>query len=533
VAEQANLGEFCKERLNVKNNSRRSTELEIEINTYQDPWMDNGLENFFRMLNNLESCEAKITDISVKLKIKDKKEFVKELTRAILDKRQNLIVIEKDRKTNEIKEIKKDHLILQEGKKIGGKVAFKEDLYKPEKTAEIVSKIFDLKKGKNICILCGRAFDKAVKKLQQANYPFVTKIASLSGVRSYKDGKVLSLKEYYDNLCPICYLIGILEWTDDAIIYRTFPGDKSFLFLPYFASLKELHNFKKSCIYSGILNNASRYSNIRVNPGSSEVENTPGEYSTLLCFYEKFIENATDDIVANEWVVLQIPFGAVKNIKEDLINIGERILGVIRQIYETGENCNFIYKEIFSKVYFHSENKKSIDWENTREIQENLSKFFLLDDFRAFTNCLLPRKGGYVLFSPETRKGLEELIFVWRWKKMGVPKEKLEAIKSVGNIIAKISRNNASLLYKMDKVRTLEEFWSVLREVARKIPGMDEKDLKMIKPTALDELIQLVKDIVESNKDGWKEVRDLLVVYSSMYYAIDKMSKDKKYGGES
>jgi len=115
---------------------------------------------------------------------------------------------------------------------------------------------------------------------------------------------------------------------------------------------------------------------------------------------------------------------------------------------------------------------------------------------------------------------------------MGVPKENLDAIKSVGNIIAKISRNNASLIYKMDKVRTVEEFWSVLREIARKIPGMDEKDLKMIKPTALDELIQLVKSIVENNKDGWKEVRDLLVVYSSMYYAIDKMDKVPK-GGEN
>jgi len=54
----------------------------------------------------------------------------------------------------------------------------------------------------------------------------------------------------------------------------------------------------------------------------------------------------------------------------------------------------------------------------------------------------------------------------------------------------------------------------------------------MIKPTALDELIQLVKSIVENNKDGWKEVRDLLVVYSSMYYAIDKMDKVPK-GGEN
>ena len=77
--------------------------------------------------------------------------------------------------------------------------------------------------------MCGNVFNKGVKKLQQANYPFVTKIASLSGVRSYKDGGILSLKEYYENLCPLCYLIGVLAWTDEAMVYRTFPSEKSFL----------------------------------------------------------------------------------------------------------------------------------------------------------------------------------------------------------------------------------------------------------------------------------------------------------------
>ncbi|WP_202319132.1 hypothetical protein [Archaeoglobus neptunius] len=114
----------------------------LEFSIYENPWMDNGLENFFRILRNLDSCNVELTDNSIKLEIKNKEEFIKELTKRILEKRQNLIVIEKNEKTGEIKEIKKDHLILQEEKKIGGKVAFKEDLYKPEKTAEIVSKIF-------------------------------------------------------------------------------------------------------------------------------------------------------------------------------------------------------------------------------------------------------------------------------------------------------------------------------------------------------------------------------------------------------
>jgi len=166
----------------------------FEINTYEDPWMDNGLENFFRVLRDLESCEVELTSGSLKVEIRSKEGFIKELTGKILEKRRNLLVTDKDKKTGEKKEVRKDHLLLQEEKKIGGKVAFKEDLYKPGKTAEIVSKVFELREGKNRCILCGNVVDKGVKKLQQANYPFVTKIASLSGVRSYKDGEILSLK---------------------------------------------------------------------------------------------------------------------------------------------------------------------------------------------------------------------------------------------------------------------------------------------------------------------------------------------------
>ena len=99
---------------------------------------------------------------------------------------------------------------------------------------------------------------------------------------------------------------------------------------------------------------------------------------------------------------------------------------------------------------------------------------------------------------------------------MGVPKERLDAIKSVGNIVAKASRKNPSLLYKLDKTRTIDELWSVLREISRKLIGFEDEDKKMIKPTALDEVIQLIKD----HEDKWKEIRDLLVVYSSMYYSI-------------
>ncbi len=499
--------------------------LTIVMPIYNDPWMDNALENFYRILMGLESCKVKLFPDKVEIKIGDFPDFINELSKKIVERRAYMIVIEKDKKTGIPKEIKKDYILIQEEKKVGGKVALKEEIYKPDKVNDIISQIFSVKEGAKRCILCGRSFDKSVKKLQQASYPLVTKIASLSGVRSYKDGQTLSLREYYDNVCPLCYLIGILAWTDNAFVYRTFPGEKSLLFLPRFSNLKKLHEFKQMTLDNGILNPNARYSNIRVSKGEEDVENTPGKYSTLLCFYEKFIENSADDIMANNWTILHIPFGSVKNIKIDDIDICEGVIGIIREIYVEGRVANYVYSELIKNIYFFSENKKGTDWDITYDIREQLSKYFLLDDFKNFTNYMLPRKGGYVFFSSETRSGLEELIYVWRWKKMGVPKEKLEVIKSVGNIVAKVSKNNASLLYKMDKVRNVEEFWSVLREVARKMPVMDEKTLAMTKPTALDDLIYLVKEMNEQNKNAWEEIRDLVVIYASMYYSLEKMNK--------
>ncbi len=105
---------------------------------------------------------------------------------------------------------------------------------------------------------------------------------------------------------------------------------------------------------------------------------------------------------------------------------------------------------------------------------------------------------------------------------MGIPKESLNSIKSVGNIIAKVSKNNLSILYKLDKTKKIEDFWSVLREVSRKLVGLDLEKAK-VRPTALDELIQLIKE----DETQWKEIRDLLIVYASMYYAIGSRGGQK------
>jgi len=480
--------------------------------------MDNGVETFHQLLKEAENGGFSITftDDSLRVEVTDFDNFKESIGVAVKNRRSNLIVVEKDKKLGETKEIKKDYILIQEGTKVKGKVAFKEDMYNEKSAVDTVRQIFDLiaEEGTRYCIICGRPFSKPIKKLQQAAYPPVTKIKSLSGIRSFKDGEVYSFKEYFEDFCPTCYLIGLTEWSDDGIIYRTIPGEKSTLFFPQLNSLEELAKFKRS--YRPLLNKSSRYRNIRVKRGSEEIENPSGSFSTLLCFYEKFFFNVDKtEVVGKSWAIMEVPFGAVKNIRLATIDLSEPALSVIKELSDEKKS---IYKEIIEEIFFFYDNPKGapVDWDLTGEIREKLSEAIIKDDFHAFARNILPRKGGRVGYSKDTKENIEELIYLWRLRNMGVPKEKIEVVKSVGNIVAKASRNNPSLLYKLDKTKSLEAFWSVLREISRKLIGFEEKDRKMIKPTALDKLIQLVKD----NEDKWKEIRDLLVIYSSMYYAI-------------
>ncbi|AIS32256.1 hypothetical protein [Methanobacterium formicicum] len=492
--------------------------MEMEISIYNDVWMDNAVENFYRLIEDSdEGLDITLGKTELTVNNFNKEDFKDILSDIIQDNRNNLIVTNKDKKTGEIKEIKKDFVLIQEGKKIDGIVAFKENIY--TESEKSVNEILDLMEtdGKKTCILCGKTFSKPFKKMQQATYPFATKIKSLSGIRTYKDGTFYAFKEYHDSFCPTCYLIGILEWLDDRIIYRTFPGDRTFLFLPYFDNFEDLAEFKGE--YEPLLNKSERYSNIRVNIGENKTEGTPGKFSTLLCFYDKFlfdIENL--NIIGANWAILEVPFGSVKNVKLRVLNLTDFTLGVMKEFIEDNESR--IYTDLIKEIYFFIDNPKGapVDWDLTRKIQEKLSESFLMNDFRHFARMLLPRKGGRVGYSKETRENLENLIYIWRLEQMGIPKEALNSIKEVGKIVAKVSENNVSLLYKLDKTRTPEEFLGVLREISRKLIGIDLKDLRKskIQVTALDEIILLLKD----HEKEWKEIRDLLVIYSAMYYAM-------------
>lgn len=510
---------------------------QIILSALNDAWMDNGVETLYTILNGVKdkSFDAKIENNSLIITINDFSEFKKKMGNAIEQRRSNLIVKVMNKELGEKKEVKKDYILIQPQKtKIKGEVAFKEDLYNQETAAVTTSRILDLmtEEGTRNCVICGRPFSKPIKKLQQAAYPFVTKIKSLSGIRSYKDEKTYSLQEYYDDFCPACYLRGITEWSDDALIYRTDTAKKkSTLFLPQLANLKELKNFKIICREH--VNKNERYQNIREEKHSNKTEKTSGTFSTLLCFYEKFFFDVHGEIPNRTWAVMEIPLGSVKNIKFNTLNIDDYVLQVMKQLSD--ERIG-LFSSIVKAISFYRNNSKGSPFDKnlTNEVRESLSKAFIENDFRSFASAFPPKKGGRLGFSKETREYLEKLIYKWRLENMGLNEENLKMLKSAGKTIAVASKSHQSLLYKLDKAKDKTALLDAIRQVSRRIAGLKpeekEKYRAFVYPPALEELVILLEKH-ESDRKFIEDLKNAIVIFSCVELSrLDYLSGTK--GGE-
>jgi len=522
--------------------------MEIKIKKYNDVWLDNGLATFSKLIKSLYEDDEEdifgkfeITPIEVDYKYSDNGEFVGLLSSAIKDKIKSLIVEEEDKTTGEKKEVKKDHILIQEKKKIGGKVAFKEEIFDINKTQKIISSVFEnLKNGDKICFLCGRKFEKSIKKLQQASYPFVTKIKTLSGIRS---GEKIKLTEYITEFCPQCYLIGILEWLDKSMIYRTIPRDKSILILPQMERLDDLTNLKNS--YTGILNNEKRWSNIKIDIDKGDVENPSGKYTTLVSFYENLIRYINPDKRANHWFMIEIPTGSVKNPKYYEIEFDETILNLF---YELTLNEHSLFYRKFVKVFyaFYNDPKKGIrDFDREHILHEQLCQAITYNNFNLFCNAFLPRKGVHIAIPKEAYKILEKIIKIWRIKKMSEESRDkfLEIVKSAGSSIASLIGNRVSLFFKLEKSKNSSDLLKVLQEITRrltidkdkfetnyeKFKGLDETKKRKIQYINTYNLDKIIETIVESqdNKKLFEDTKNIMLIYASL-----RMKKHNKENQE-
>ena len=507
---------------------------EFRIKKYNDVWLDNGLATFIRILDSIkedEEDEEIINELIINLyefhyKISDKTEFIKSLSNAIKSKIQNLIVRVEDKKTGVEKEIKKDYILIQEKKKIGGKVALKEDIFDANKTEGIISLIYNnLDNGEKTCFFCGRKFKSNIKKLQQASYPFVTKIKSLSGIRS---GKEIKLTEYVSDICPHCYFLGVLEWLDDSLIYRSIPTKKNIIILPQMDSLEDLINLKKN--YNGILNNRERWSNIKIDIDKDEVENPQGKYSTLISFYENFIREVHPDKKANHWFIIEIPAGSVKNPKYYEIIFEETILNLF---YELILNEYSLFYRKFVKVFyaFYNDPKKGIrDFDREHILHEQLCQAVTENDFNLFCNAFLPRKGVHIGIPKEAYEILEKIIKIWRLQKMNIEnkEEYLKTLQMASHSIANLIGTRISLFFKLEKAKNPSGFLAALQEITRRNIIDSESEIGKVYKSSIEKITEAIiqKYDEKDGKQFFNDTKNIILIYASLRRKTEKKKEE-------
>ena len=122
----------------------------FDVELQNDLWMDNAIVNFYSLLSRLghDTVNISIITSKVSVEILDYELFLSDLSQAIIRKiKPNIIIDEIDKNSNERKEIKKDYILIQENKKINGKVSLKEKIYDENDNYQVIREIVDFLEG--------------------------------------------------------------------------------------------------------------------------------------------------------------------------------------------------------------------------------------------------------------------------------------------------------------------------------------------------------------------------------------------------
>ncbi|GAB4376992.1 MAG: hypothetical protein Kow0042_24000 [Calditrichia bacterium] len=496
--------------------------MEIQIQKYNDVWLDNGLATFTGFLQEVidednSVLDLKIADEAVCFKIQDQEAFVDTLSDIILSKLKQMIVLVEDKKTGERKEVKKDYILIQEGTKVEGRVVFKESVFQKEATRIVVQEIYNNLFGdKTVCFFCNRKFKKSIKKIQQASYPFVTKIQSLSGIRSGIENK---LTEYISEYCPQCYLNGIVEWLDDSMVYRSLPGDKSIIILPNTEKLDDLIRLKEN--YKSLLNNEARWSNIRIDINKEDTENTPGRFTTFISFYENFLRYIEPKFDNENWYIIEVPLrGSVKNPKYFNILINDKIARLLKILIR--QQYAYFYRIFIKQFYaFHTDPKKgNRDFDREKELHEQLCYSLLEDNFEKFAEAFIPRKGIRPGISKEAQEVLNKLIYYWRIDPMQIENKEdyLKTLGMAGSTLARLIGGRLGLFFKLEKATNPNQFFEAIQEISRRIMIDDIPKIGTIYPHALEKISQMILERYD-HKDGkefFATTKNILLIYTSL-----------------
>jgi hypothetical protein len=218
-----------------------------------------------------------------------------------------------------------------------------------------------------------------------------------------------------------------------------------------------------------------------------------------------------------QWSMLVIPSGTVKNVKYKPLVLEDETVALLAQLQREGTK---IYDHILEKISVMKKEKVTA-FDDTNALREDAAEFVIENDFRRFSKIFLPKKNKVVFFGNVSH--LDRLICLWRLRKMGL-EQNLEALKGAGESLAKLVGDHLSILYSMDKAKTRADFLRAFEQASKRIIGPDAKG-KKVYPIPLENVADL---IIKSDEYQWKEIRDDLIIYTSINLSRIRYFEDKE-----
>ncbi|MCS7187510.1 MAG: hypothetical protein N3B10_13045 [Armatimonadetes bacterium] len=506
-----------------------------------DAWLDNGLELFGHIAEHIAGQHSQVLQVQwqpdeLQLIIYDVRRFVELLDDEIDQRIQTTVFYTAESKGKRSKVMKpfvgfnqqppKQHPPIFQSDR---RRKFLEDLLTPKRR--------DSSEAKG-CPLCGETIEGKEQQLTLSIYPFVTKIKSLSGIRTQWHGDGLKGFTEYMTICSRCYFLGAVVWMDDALLYLCDIGGTDgmaviLLPAPMAGNLMKLRQLKFYRPKHGERRTNVKFKQRPKGERQSEEEQgvREGRYSLLLAFMERTLseiaekEEVTDLFaearrrISDGWLFISIPQGRLKNITAHDLVLDEPTLRLVVKLVEQG---NLPYAHMIAEIWLSDEKGKTLS-DETSTLRETFSQAILTDNFELFAQAFVPKPRRQLRFPFAVGDEFETLVKLWRWSDMTA--ETLEVVKKAGRALAAIaaSRKQPVLLYALERVRSGSDLLEVLKEGVHRLIGLEAEEMQYISLDALEQLTELIHQTTDARQ--FADLKNTLIVFAGIAYAKSVMAQ--------
>jgi len=387
------------------------------------------------------------------------------------------------------------------------------------------------------CPFCGAP---AITKRTLSVYPFATKTKALGGQAIWAGDGFRGLSEY-GPICEMCAFLGLLAWSDTALLYRCDIGGlqgTALLALPWPQPLdfRRLHEQKQR--YRAALNPTYRRSSVRVitHWGEQEREDWPPQaWTMLLAFYEAalgrvlaeiqevnesvwFEPAALRRVIPDGWILLRIPQGRMKDITATDWFMEDITLRILRSLIE--ENI-LPYQGVITGMWLTSEGRP-VNPDDIAAWREERAAAFLQNEYGRFAEGFGMRRRRTLGFYGVAIQGLHRWIQLWLKERGTMTEQELELVRRAGRTIGRIAgaQRRATLLYGLERARAASDLLKILSEAVHRLIGMGAQEMRdqYLSLEALDRLTALVH-AQAADTQRFADMKHTLFIYAGLEYA--------------